>query len=1254
MSEADTSPAASQRRRSLGIEGAYLGRNGGIWRKVRDITAPGHGKPGGVSAVSIVTDDVRTGALRRIPHTDDGAVLALLATGSGVLPHLMDVVADAEGHTAIVTSWEPGFPNSQSDALALLDRGGWLAPSDALRILAPLGGLLDRVADHDIVPLELAPDHLIRNQSTVKLVGFSRHACGPGRGMAPVAGRSPANRRLLEGIDLSPDAGWAEWRTAQIEVLRRLLAWLTSGIGPHASRPGTTGRELMTAAGFTTAVDLQPGNLEDDLTAAAEAEELAAGEKALADAPAIVVHDVAANDLGHDAMLMKRFLGMTVDGTVVGVEPFQLFISFNICGDEWVGVVPSRKAGFGVNVDLREYAWPGLRYRCKFEKIADERERRFEARIVDTSSVKDLSNEPPLFRFAPYAIREGLIAEHGPGVIAIAGISTIPGSPRSDRFANSGWLVVNPNKLRDTVNAARTKAAHARIVAAGPSFLDKDDEVDRVLHPLLAPLILGRERVSQGEELPVPEIDGRPWLDLPYVDSIDRFREEVLGGVDDDDLLARTFPSGWAFALDESAFSDAVEHDRDSLAARLARIGATFTDDTDLSITIGRALADGDNPDSVVATALTAANLLRELPPQTAVRRAIVRAYLDNAPGIPDDPVERIEITHAVTPVAGSVATSWNEDLEATLDVRGGLARIALYGRILRADPTADPDDVFSAVKVLEDGLLPLLRDLAADVQADLVRRAAADPAVADALVRVANDPDGDLAPTLSAAEWDRLIDMEPDRLEEYGVARCLTDTFWDDQAVRKLAAQAGTTARHTMRELRTLDAVGRTTVATHRSLAAEWMRSTGGLDLAPEIISMPDALDILEQVGVESARAMAATGVGLDTVLRLRPVSEAIEVPLSDVVRALSTVGELEVPVPPTVNGPAESLWLRSRLDAVEPRDAAAVLAASLHELDTDPGVVVKWALYGDRLVDRVLETALGADPLRALGLDGTFRAAGAERLMLDPPLASALQRLPDPTTRVRALEIALPLRDPSLAGLDLEVVVASTQPVDLVTNSIITGLDAATVARLTAAGFLPSRRADIMLLGPLAARLGDESIRALLQISAAGDTRSMLQAAIVEQTRPGTAALLAAYGTQYLAWLAGSSGPRVAGVLGVAAARPEFEWWLLNGGADAVDALERHGDRLLQLAIRVRAPVTEVRLLAAVLDAVGDAAGADADADWLAMFAVRNGVQPGYWTTALKAHRRGRSDGAVLARLWAARRLPGAAGRREVATVT
>ncbi|MGW2785729.1 hypothetical protein ACWC3X_31475 [Streptomyces populi] len=330
---ATATPRADEEAAPTGRTADVTGRSGRGWDLVDRLIRP-VGEPSRVRMVKAV-DGSALGALRAAAPQDqaslDTAVPVLMGTSQFVVPVLLDVLPadDAEG-TRYITTWATGdaigtdATRQRDDSLAHeMERGLRMSPTQALELLAPLGALLQEAAERGVLPVELSPDHLVVDNGSLRLTGFSRHGYAPQRGIRPAwSNASPWTRGLLG--DEEPPADAQALRRYQFRALWALAGWLGSGRRPATWRAVASDehlQEYLRSAGFRVNpfahTEMSPAVLTDAVRDQRRADTVAE----IAATAAVVVYEVGAPlDVRDDEKYLRSLVGGVHRAEVRGVS----------------------------------------------------------------------------------------------------------------------------------------------------------------------------------------------------------------------------------------------------------------------------------------------------------------------------------------------------------------------------------------------------------------------------------------------------------------------------------------------------------------------------------------------------------------------------------------------------------------------------------------------------------------------------------------------------------------------------------------------------------------------------------------------------------------------------------------------------------------------------------------------------------------------------------------------------------------------
>jgi hypothetical protein len=1245
----------------------FSGRSGRVWVTRRVLLRPGHLRPQphdnaeyGPHAVDMVKDaeqDVH-GALRRFAsRAERGRALALLGSGSPALPALLDVVDDPRLPPALVTAWVPGASEHFLDRLteaddlgALLRQGRRWRPAQAIRDLVPLGSLLDTVAESGFVPVELSPDHVIYNRGSIRLVGISRHLYRPGDGPLPPANGMSLATTLLLGADYPGQlANHAVWRQAQQRALLRLAGWMVCGLAPAAWGPTGSERDLhgyLSYAGFAGLPMLQPGRLAESLSAAADEEERREIERRISGAAAFVFYDDLANGESKETPheWVSSFQGQSVQATVAEVRPGGLTVHAVISGnDVWKISVKRSDTSEGRHgrVDLTEHYQTGDYVTVRITGVEAPRAGAFWPQTsgeiaggVGQQARPRLQVRP--LDINPESVRLGLLLENGPDVVAIAAFPAKRRGTNATALSGAGWVLVEPADLPAVAARMVEVNPGARYLVAGRASAP----LGAVLRPV------GSEAVDPDVVDP-PLIDGRPATDLPYLrdPKLDEFFTEMLRGQGGNSLRRRTFAAGWALAYDEPArrraLRQAEKDDGKGLRKSLGDLTELFGTNTELLIQVRTFLSrPGLRKDSTARTFAglrRAAPVLSGLPTGGRLRRDLIAALLSSTyEDLDTIAAERLlPVSIALARIYDPAMPLAGRSLAENLYDRAGLQRLGLFGRVVIALPDHDEAGLADAVSALDDRLVTVLADIPAPSLQHLVGLLRS-PDLYDALRPHISGPDLELLNWYTPAAWEILLaDLrQPAHIGPLGLGWALIAErdphgTVDARALLDLAAATGREPREVVRNLLDTPVESWPLVLAHPILAARWLERFGTLDIGAVVQAYPDAEDLAEWIDVGGLRNAYAAGLGRDELRRLCDFAAAVDMPVLDLLNSYLGSGrgidELDL-----LTTAAAAGWVRHRLDA------GRSVAEALQEMTENPGLLRTWAVNGARLPMRLLKDVLNADP-ESLGVTGTEGRALTTLLAEQPGLIAVTARAMFPRQRLRLLRLAASRPDRKLACTVVRESVTDLvdQPdAEAYLDVMLTeGLTFAQAQLARRQGLDRTGRTLLRTLGPSAQEIPANVLPVLLEIVARYGTGCAMTVAMVEQSEPGTAALVAAWGPVWIPLLAGSDRRRVRTVL--ARERPpgpDTAWlsrWLIAAGVDGLVALERHGGRLLQAVQVLRAPAADVRVIATMLEHRWPP-------EALYPLVTRHGLPAATWGHVAEWLSEGRDEGDVLLALW------------------
>lgn len=454
-----------------------------------------------------------------------------------------------------------------------------------------------------------------------------------------------------------------------------------------------------------------------------------------------------------------------------------------------------------------------------------------------------------------------------------------------------------------------------------------------------------------------------------------------------------------------------------------------------------------------------------------------------------------------------------------------------------------------------------------------------------------------------------------------------------DAWTLLEIARQAQAEARYVVRALLEIPAAQWPRLLAAPSLAAAWLRAFGRLDVGPVLDAFPNAVDLLERFPPEGLRAAAAHGVEPDLLAALDGFAARTGIAVGEAVTtfldARSEAGEDtgdDASHAETFASPVAAAWASDRLAA------GSLLTIVMEDLVNDPELLTRWVINGDRLSSRVLAGVLGVDHV-SLGIERDEGLSLVRLLEAQPALLPMLRDLVSPSQRLRFLRLAAASPGRSLA----------TEPVRDALPGLVDRPDAAEILglilgeqltyaqALTAVdqGLDAAERVLLRSLGPLPPS-GD-----LLAVASVHGTALARDAAILEQTRPGSIKVIRSWGSRWLPLLAGPSGPRIAALLaGYRNPGPVASAWLREAGDDGLAELDRYGSALLALAEQADAHPADVKILGEILRLGGDAAAC--------RFIIRNGIPYSHWPTVVA--RSGEPPENLMLALWSSDGWPAA----------
>ena len=1246
------------------------GRSGREWKTRRVLLRPGHLRPReqtgddhGPHAVDMVKDtgaDVH-GALRRFAsRTERGHALALLGSGSTALPALLDVIDDPRLPPALVTAWVPGASErfldrlSEADDLATLLRQGrrW-RPAQAIRDLVPLGSLLDTVAERGFTPVELSPDHVIYNRGSIRLVGISRHLYRPGDILPRANGMSLPTTLLLGADYPGARANHAVWRDVQMRALLRLAGWMVCGLAPGAWGATDTEQDLrgyLDYAGFTGLPALRPGQLAASLSAAADEAERRETQQRVTGAAAFVLYDdpACADSRQTPYDWVSTFDGESVQAAVVEVRPGDLLVNAVIGGgnDNWrIGVkwsdtpqAANRSAG---RVDLTRHYQPGQLVTVRVTGV----EARQGAQWPRTSGeiVTGLGrqahprNQARQLDINPESVRLGLLLENGPAVVAIAAFQ--PQKRRgqtASALSGAGWALVEPADLPAVAARMAALNPRARYVVAG-----------RASAALTASLRAVGADTIEPEATDPPRIDGRPATDLPYLRDprLAEFAREMLQDRGGGSFRRRTFAAGWAIAYDESArrrvLRQAEKDDGQGLRRSLGDLTDLFGTNTELLIQVRTFLSRPglrkDGNAKTFAGLRRAAPVLSGLPTHGKLRRDLIAALLSSTYEDLDTIVaERLlPVSIALARIYDPAMPLGGRPFAENLYDRAGLHRAGLFGRVVIALPGQDVSALADAVSALDDRLVAALADIPAPSLQHLIGLLGSHD-LFRALQPHISGPDLDLLNWYTPAAWQILLDnlRQPAHVGPLGLGWALVaerDTAGrvDPRALLDLAAATGQEPRYVVRSLLDTPVASWPSVLAHPALAARWLARFKSLDIGPVVRAYPDAADLAERVDPGALFNACAAGLSHSDLHHLIAFADPAGLPVTDLIDGYlgSGRGREHLGV---LTSAAAAGWIRHRV-----REGRTV-AEALGDVIDHPERLRTWAVNGRRLPIRLLAEVLGTDP-ESLGVSPAEGQTLFRLLSAQPGLTALTARAMFPRQRLLLLRLAAARPDRSLiCGVVRESVTALVDEPDAEGHldlMIGEGLTFAQARLARRQGLDRPARTLLRALGPAAQNLPADVLPLLMEIIGRHGAGCAATVAVMEQTAPGTAALVTAWGPVWIPLLAGPDRQRVRAVLSrhtpPGGDTTRISGWLVSAGTHGLSALDQHGDRLLHLLRTLDAPPADVLVLTAML-------GNGWPAEALYPLVTRNGLPASTWERIADWLTKGWDESDILLTLW------------------
>ncbi|GAA4211553.1 hypothetical protein [Microbispora amethystogenes] len=1239
----------------------FYGKSGRLWRVRPLLLRGGHLRPraqdGGHDAlrrVDMVQDQDTYGALRRFAdRRQRAAAISLIAAGAPVTPVLVDIIDDPALAPSVVTSWESGGSDvlldrlTEADDLAyLMERGHRWTPAQALRTLVPLGQALDVMASQGFIPIELSPDHLIFNSGSIRLVGIGRHLYRPDLGDIPDVSGMSLFTTLLLGDDYPPsDADASVWRDAQLRVLLRLAGWMVCGLAPALWGPVASWRDLqkyLHYAGFEVP-RIRPNMLAQHLVEAADRAEALAAERQVTTAPAVVLYDDQQCAIGGESRFdwLRAHVGKTVYGLVESVEAGVVRARIAAPGETPIYVgVPWRDtyhADGGQYVDLRNCYRQGDRIALTITQV--------EASTPNGHARPKVSAKVPVGSGAPIrprhrsrvdlnaeSVRLGLLCDHGPGVVSVAAFGGGRRTGvRAALLSGAGWVLVKPEELPRVAAHLAEINPTARYIVVGYASSELAQALDGVRHESVLP---------NSADAPT-QIAGRPALSLPYVldPELEEFGQRLPNGTGSS-FRRRTFPAGWAHEWEASEGEQVNAASRAALAKKLKMHAALFADNTELLVRIGMFLRRPGNlsvdPNRVAVNLQQAATVLGSVPATGKFRRDLTSALL----GTSYKDLYRI-VTQRLLPVAMKLSAAYDPGL--SLGGRGmdenlfdepGVRRLGLYGRLATALPGHAHKDLAEIVSGLDDDLIVALADIPAPSLQYLVARLRSAELLETLRKHIAGG-DLELLNRFTPTAWQLLLEglRQPELLGVLGLGWTLVVErdqagVVDGRTLVRLAAETGREPTYIVRALLDTPVKSWPDVLANPRLAQEWLTHYGVLDISGVLKAFPDAQRILPVVGRDALRAAAAGDLDRRVLERLMTFAQQVGILAAEAIVAFLATG-LETSQLETVTGPAAVAWCTYRMREGD------TLEQAIQRLIQEPDALRIWAVDGRNLDRRVLTDVLGAEP-KNLGVSAVEGRQLVRLLEREPGLGDLCARAIFPRQRLRLLQWAA--HDPHHRLLHRAVAAALPGLLDepdlgtALSQILDEHLDYRQVVMARTLNLDRPGRELLRALGPLGPGLDTDVLLTVLELARTEGPGFAAEAAQLEGRRPGAIRLLTRWGAQWLPVLAGGHGARVAVLL--ARHAPEDDrtsHWLLSSGEDGLQALARHGQRLLRLVRETRPPVVDVRLLSDLLDH-NPAHGAAA----LYHLIVQNGLPRETWGQASRWLAEGKPADEVLLRLW------------------
>ncbi|MFF3416932.1 hypothetical protein ACFYW9_19855 [Streptomyces sp. NPDC002698] len=521
---------------------ALAGRSGRGWDLVERLIRP-VGERARVRMVK-ANDGSALGALRAAAPQDqdslDTAVRVLMGTSQLVVPVLLDVLpASGDLGTRYITTWATGdaietdATLQEDDSLAHeMARGLRLPPTRALELIAPLGALLEEAAERGVFPVELSPDHLIVDNGSLRLTGFSRHGYAPQRGIRPAWAHASEWTRGLLG-DEEPPTDAEALRRYQFRALWALAGWLGSGRRPATWRAVAGDdnlRAYLKSAGFRIDPFAHRAMSAAVLTDAVREQRGADAVTEIAGSAAVVVYDAStALRARRDEKVLRALVGgvhrakvraRAESDDVVYLATLSNGIRVRLTRPKTVTEAHRAEVGAWIVVEITSYD-------TSLDK--NGRPRGLKGRQVLDGAPTPL---PERQSVNPEAIRLAALLERGRPVLGIARIGSqdIAGD-LAGLLGTSGWVLTEDDPavlLERVVELAGQETGAAPdvyLVSVPEDSLGPKARAACRIHRLVPEeeVTFAVRSASDGTSLPMR------WQDLPFVYDLDlaKVREEV-------------------------------------------------------------------------------------------------------------------------------------------------------------------------------------------------------------------------------------------------------------------------------------------------------------------------------------------------------------------------------------------------------------------------------------------------------------------------------------------------------------------------------------------------------------------------------------------------------------------------------------------------------------------------------------------------------------------------------------------------------